>query len=427
MADATPTTALGFDNFYQGTLTGDITASSTDILIDTIPTASEGFLVIEPDSTTAREIIYYNSKTALKVVCPSAALGRGQGGTTAGAHSTGAEVIMAPVAEMFEALQNGYAMNAKAIKFNTPQGFLQNGVITPSVASNNLTLALKTLAGNDPSASDPVLVRVGNSIRTITSALSVTKNAGTNYFGSGAAGLATNEIDYFVYIGYNSTDGVTIGFARIPWATKYSDFSTTNTADTYCAISTITTAAGTDEYEVVGRFNATLSATASFNWSIPATVVVVNRPIYETRLLTYTPQVTASTTAPTLGTGGNYEQIGRYRIHNKIVDIPSMSIVFGTGGSPAAGTGNYFIQLPISADLLTPVSGTNAMGEGRMVDSSSNFSGFVFPEVETATTVQPVYYTSFTGAAAAATAATAPWTWAASDSIYRGWMRYHMA
>ncbi|NDC94986.1 hypothetical protein EBZ38_10645, partial [bacterium] len=108
---ATPDTNLGFQNFFQATLTGDITSSSTDILMDNIPNSAQGFLVIEPDSTTNREVIFYTSKTALKVVCPSAADGRGQDDTTAVAHSTGATVIMAPVAAFYEALQNGRALN----------------------------------------------------------------------------------------------------------------------------------------------------------------------------------------------------------------------------------------------------------------------------------------------------------------------------
>lgn len=103
---ATPTSGLGFQNFFQATLTGDITATSVDIPMDAIPNSAQGFLVIEPDSSTAREVIFYDSKTALKVVCPSAADGRGQDDTTAGAHSTGVTVIGAPVAGYFEALQN---------------------------------------------------------------------------------------------------------------------------------------------------------------------------------------------------------------------------------------------------------------------------------------------------------------------------------
>lgn len=102
---ATPTTGLGFQNFFQATLTSDITSSSTDIFLDAIPNSSEGFLVIDPSSTTSREVIFYNSKTALKVTCPSAADGRGQDDTTASAHTSGTTVIIAPVAAYFEALQ----------------------------------------------------------------------------------------------------------------------------------------------------------------------------------------------------------------------------------------------------------------------------------------------------------------------------------
>jgi hypothetical protein len=177
-------------------------------------------------------------------------------------------------------------------EFNPPHGFLLNGKIVPSVASSNLTIALKTMAGDDPSENEPVYVRIGDVSRAITAPLSVTKNAGTNYFSSGNAnmGLATNEVDYFVYLGYNATDGIVVGFARMPWGRKYSDFDTTAANSKYCAISTITNAAANDYYTVIGRFAATLSASASYNWSIPTFTALnlIQQPIYETRLLTFT-------------------------------------------------------------------------------------------------------------------------------------------
>lgn len=160
------------------------------------------------------------------------------------------------------------------------QASLINGKFQTSVSSNNLTLAIKTLAGGDPSSSDPVYVRIGNTFRALTSALSVTRNAGTNWFGMGNASFAAVEQDYFIYMGYNSTDGITLGFSRLPNARIYSDFSTTTTHENYAAISTVTNAVSADEYENVGRFNATLSAAASYNWSIPATSVIVSRPVY---------------------------------------------------------------------------------------------------------------------------------------------------
>ena len=181
------------------------------------------------------------------------------------------------------------ALTTLGIGNSFPQGFLINGKISVSVASNNLTVAIKTLAGTDPSAADPVYVRIGDTVRTITGALSVTKNAGTNWCNAGSAELATKEIDYFVYLGYNATDGIVIGFSRFPGASCYSDFSATATNEKYCGISTITTAAATDYYELIGRFAATLGASATYLWTVPTFTAInlIQKPIYETRWLTW--------------------------------------------------------------------------------------------------------------------------------------------
>lgn len=101
------TNNLAFDNFYSSTLSSTITASDTTIYVNALPTASEGYLVIEPDSSSNREIIYYTSKGANFVTCPSVATGRGVGGTTAVSHNSGSTVQMNTVAEMFEDIQGG--------------------------------------------------------------------------------------------------------------------------------------------------------------------------------------------------------------------------------------------------------------------------------------------------------------------------------
>lgn len=205
------------------------------------------------------------------------------------------------------------------LSFNSPQGFLINGKIVPSVASNDLTVAIKGLDGSDPSATNPVYCRIGDSIRSITSALSVTKNDGTNWFDSGGAELATKETDYFVYLGYNATDGVVVGFSRIPYATKYGDFSATSTNAAYCAISTITTAASTDYYQNIGRFAATLSAGAGYTWTVPTFTAInlIQYPIYESRWLAFVPVDTGFSAVPTnvtakyslRGAGGTGEMV----------------------------------------------------------------------------------------------------------------------
>ena len=177
-----------------------------------------------------------------------------------------------------------------------PQGFLINGKISVTDTGSGLTVAIKTLAGTDPSATDPVYCRIGDTVRTISAALSVTKADGTNWCNAGSSELATKEIDYFVYLGYNATDGVVIGFSRYPGANSYDDFSATTTNEKYCAISTITTASATDYYEIVGRFAATLSAGAGYTWSVPTFTAknLIQRPIFATRWLGWQPAYSAS-------------------------------------------------------------------------------------------------------------------------------------
>ncbi len=231
-----------------------------------------------------------------------------------------------------------------------PEGNLLNGKIVSSVVSNNITIAIKTLAGNDPTADDPVKVRIGNTTQTIASALSVTKNAGTNWFNAGSSELATKEIDYFVYLGYNATDGVVIGFSRIPYARVYSDFSTTTTNQYYAAISNTTHATSNDEYEAVGRFNATLSAGAGYTWSIPATSIIVNRPIYETRTLTWVPQGAGSGSMTYSITS---VQTAAYKVVGNIV-YNHFAITGTTGGT---ATTYFTITYPFTPTYMSEAGG----------------------------------------------------------------------
>jgi hypothetical protein len=195
-------------------------------------------------------------------------------------------------------------------QFYAPEGFLLNGKIVPSVASNNLTVAIKNLAGNDPSSADPVFVRLGDTVRTITGSLSITLNAGTNWFNSGSSELATKEIDYFVYLGYETDEtAVRIGFGRIPYANRQDDYNSTNTNERHVAFNDALDSGNL--VTVIGRFAATLSATASFNWSVPTFTAtnLIQKPIYETRWLEYVPVVASAMTIVITG-----YQITQYKI-----------------------------------------------------------------------------------------------------------------
>jgi hypothetical protein len=254
---------------------------------------------------------------------------------------------------------------------NAPQGFLINGKIVTSVASNNLTVAIKGLDGNDPSATNKVYVRIGNTVRTITAALSVTLNAGTNYFNAGGAVVATQEVDYFAYLGWKAaSSAVILGVSRIGFGRVYSDFSGTSTNEKYLATSS--TPASTDEVENIGRFNATLSASASFNWSIPATSIIVNRPIFKTRHLTYNPNWNGYSVAPT---GGTYI----YRLDHDQLKMSVFRPSDGTSNSATNSITAPFTALVGSEAIAGVVDQTagNAIAHVRIQAGASEVEAFV--------------------------------------------------
>jgi hypothetical protein len=121
---------FGYQNFYSALLTADITSGSLTISLDTVPAPTSGILVIDPDSSTGREIILYTSKGASTITCP--ADGRGWSGTTAGPHLTGTTVIMAPVDEWFEGLASGVLSTDPLRASAIPNHVVSGGVITQS-------------------------------------------------------------------------------------------------------------------------------------------------------------------------------------------------------------------------------------------------------------------------------------------------------
>jgi len=280
------------------------------------------------------------------------------------------------------------------IPLYAPQGFLINGKIVVTDTGTGLKVEIKTLADATPSASDPVYCRIGDTVRTISSALSVTKADGTNWFNSGSTELATFEIDYFVYLGYNATDGVVIGFSRFPGASQYSDFSVTTTNEKYCAISNITNAASTDYYEVIGRFAATLSTGAGYTWSVPTytAINIIQKPIYETRWLSLATAWGGFSSNPT----GTFT----YKIER---DSYSMMYV-----DASAGTSN--------ATTLTFTGPMAAL-------SSATMAGIVFGKDNSVNLTTPSHLTTTAGSitiSAFKSFASTAWTGAGTKDIYVG-------
>lgn len=199
-----------------------------------------------------------------------------------------------------------------------PDGTVLNGKFVVTISSNDLVVTLTDKAGNTPSTASPVIVWINGTPREVTSALSVTVADGADTFGAGGVETAAKAIDYFPYLSWRAaSSAVVFGISRIPWATLYSHFSGTSTNATYAAFSTAP--ASTDVVVNIGRFRATLPGSgasytpwSSVSQSAPTAENTVQRPIFETSILTFLPVGTASSgTITTMGTcSGKYQLMG---------------------------------------------------------------------------------------------------------------------
>lgn len=249
---------------------------------------------------------------------------------------------------------------------NLAEGQMINGKIVPSVASDNLTVALKTNSGADPSAASPVYVMIGGTLRSVTAALTVLPAgtvAGYNEFNAGSAELATKEIDYFVYLGVKtSTGAIYMYMSRIPYATLMTDLSSTFTASNYSG-------SNLNEADIlvnIGRFAATLSAGAGYTWTVPTFTAanLIQRPIYETRELTWQPAYTGS---GSLTYGTVTTTFATYRVIGNLCWI-FLSTDGTTGGSTSS---TIYATTPFSAARNTVMpakiyDGATLLGIGTM-------------------------------------------------------------
>ena len=280
---------------------------------------------------------------------------------------------------------------------------VDNYKITPSVSGNNLTLSIKTLAGTDPSAGNPVRFKIGDTVYSLTAATSFTKNAGTNWMNLGSSELAGQLAQVFVYaIGETGASaGLKFGYSRLPYATIMADFVNSTTSEKYIA-GNWTNFNALDNVTVIGRFNVQLSAAASYNWSI-SSPFVINRPIYETDWLSWSPTVSGITL------GSAYKD-SAYRIINKILHNNFTLILSGSTVSTPV-----FVTLP-----FTPISA--GMMECRLIDTGS---ASYWGSADLAGGTKYVRVTNASGAYLSASievSASVPHVWANTDIIsWRSW------
>ena len=114
----------------------------------------------------------------------------------------------------------------------------------------------------------------------------------------------------------------------------------------------------------VGRFAATLSAGAGYTWTVPAftSANLIQRPIYETRWLSWLPTYSAggSMTYTTVTT-----DVAQYYIRGKALYFNLQST--GTTGGSAAG--NIAATLPFDASASTTSGGCAVTDESTIAGS----------------------------------------------------------
>jgi hypothetical protein len=223
-----------------------------------------------------------------------------------------------------------------------------NGEIYRGIGTGDkLVVAVRDFDETDFSTSNPLVLKIGNTPRVLSNFLRLEVNAGVNTFNAGGTAFATREIDYFVYLGWRaSNSSIFLLVSRIPYATKYGDFSTTATDERYGAY-TGTAPASTDSVVNIGRFNAILSAGAGYTWSLPATAVIINHPIFETRMLSCF--VTISGDGGSAGTYAETVNIeGTYSIYGNQCHFVVSKYVTNKG----SWSGNVYITLPFSPSAI---------------------------------------------------------------------------
>lgn len=243
------------------------------------------------------------------------------------------------------AIEN-YLLNLSA----SADGWGLNYQISPSVSSNNLSLDILGLDGNAPSASNPVKFRIGNTVYTLTSATTFTKNAATNWLNLGGAEMAALPHDLFVYgiAETGASAGLKFGYSRLPFARTMGDFTNTPTSERYIA-GNWTNFNSTDIVRNLGRFRAQLSAGAGYTWSIPSSKII-HQPVYDTDWLDWQPVFGGFGGTPPTG-------VHRYKL---IYDTPILFVRHATNG---VSTGNNFtISLPFTAKTITNMTWGSAAG-----------------------------------------------------------------
>lgn len=160
---------------------------------------------------------------------------------------------------------------------------------------------------------------------------------------------------------------------------------------------------GQEQWARRGDDDALLRASETRLTAVETKVALVSTGVWTA----YTPTLTAASSNPFLGTGGN--QLGRWTRSGRTISGNAF-ISFGPSGTPLAGGGEYRIAAPVPSVNL----GYNVVvGGGYLYDASANVMEQVVVAVAA---TQTTYFVMFKNGAFGITDAS-PWGWSFSDHM----------
>ena len=257
--------------------------------------------VVGPASAVGDHVVLFDSTTGKLIKDSGAALP---------VKATGAEVTTGTDDAKFttpKALVDAGNVLAATVQTLTnksiylPDGEGLNYTLVPSIASSNLTVSLKTFAGTNPSATDVSIFSIGAVMLSVSAELLVDVPAALgDIFAWDAGKIQDNDAQLFVYL-INNNGTPQIGVSPCPTlltvATNYYSNGSQTGAAGHTNMVMSGTRNATNSCRVIGRIN--VNQLDNNNWQAPTTSLVVNKAIYATDWLTWTPTYTGFSTPPT--------------------------------------------------------------------------------------------------------------------------------
>jgi hypothetical protein len=403
--DPTATTNnFAVEDGFQTTLSSSINATDLAIPLTTLPTGSEGLLVIEP-GTASEEEIYYTSKGTGVVNVPSTSAGRGVNGT-ATSHASGVTVKMLVSKAMLDSIKKG-SFPAFSATVTSGTGIPITGIVDSSTATSP---AIYGKNNTNYAHSGPIIkgeFKNTTDTGTVFQAKNNSSQAGVADF-TGLDGSDNKKYAWDYRLGggwmlmpatmtYASSTTFTMSGDWTDFFAKGDKLRLANSSLKYFYITGVSYGAPNTTITVNGGTDYSL-ANASIAGHYSKAASPVGHPIW----FNYT---------PTLGgfSLGNGSMSAKFCMYG--------NMVHGTFGFQAGTTSSFSstltVTLPIAHRTITTVPGTT-IGPAFLYDNSAPLynTGVTRVNASTETTMR----FSPTGVSGDANN-TVPWTWATTDRI----------